>query len=105
MGGSIVDSVGLVFFFFLFFFRAHFWRAWLGLGGVYPLLPRGCIQCLGLEAVRGVGRRYCGFAFLCLPLHLFLLLPQREKQEAPIEGVTGALEHEPRSSGLILGGH
>lgn len=52
--------------------------------------------------VRGVGRKYLRVCDLYLPLHLFLLLPRREKQEAPTEGATGALEQVPRSSGLIL---
>lgn len=42
---------------------------------------------------------------LFLPLHLFLLLPRREKQEALMEGTTGALEQvSPVLRALSLGG-
>lgn len=52
----------------------------------------------------GRGAQVLRVCDLYLPLHLFLLLPRRKKQEAPTEGATGALEQVPRSSGLILGG-
>jgi len=80
VGGPIVDSGSLVFFFLSFFFVLTFGVLGLGMGGVYPLLPRGCLQCLGSEA-RGVGRRYiAGLRFCACPSTFFFSYPSRRSR-------------------------